>query len=575
MDNEEILNFLCSATFSRSCSVHFNNIRLESAQAIKSINIALQLDNNSQTSLIGKRAVVALLSAFLKLIECNYPQNLCACINQAHLFTALALKNVVVKRWSLHMPLEEDEKIKICQFFLSENYLLAIRADILNIKSCIQLACTCATIFAYECNNASSNDFFTLNFALQWLQSCQEDFAAILCHTNAAVNLVSKCKGLAATLFVVKETLSKKQVSKSLTNETKWKIPMQQLHHLLIYQIPAVQSLILDVLNTESDKYGGIVDASHAICLLNVCSILSVQVATLCPFIPESVDVLLHSNGLPLHLRLLQECFQNLKSYSRNVRSDMNSLSHTQKMHVFQLFALVVDDEVDDSFSVNMDCRDTSEIVACKAMLATNIRSLISIPGKLLKLDAHKILPLLAPMLRFCVHVVEQYNIIEDTDSIDSSLNKEVATSAVLLLSDVVKTLTVINAATKTDEIVSFFSCDCIEMLMKNLLEKLLIMDRVELDHWGNDPHQFFADQVMLTEGICVRAAAEGLFYGLLELYPDFVTNTMLSLLGNSREQIEVATVAHKELGYNSVVGVWVRFIFDVYYFVKNVNNHM
>ena len=568
MDTEEILNFLCSATFSRSCSVHSNNLCLESTQAIKSINVVLQLDNNSQTCLIEKRSVVALLSALLKLIECNYPQNICACINQAHLFAALVLKNVVIKRWSIHMPLAEDEKFKICQFFLSNSYLLAIRTDSLNMKSCIQLACTCAMIFAYECNNASSNDIFTLNFALQWLKSCQEDLAALLCDSHTTVNLVSRCKGLAATLFVVKETLSKKSVSKLLTNETKWKFPIQQLHNLLIYQISAVQSLILDLVNTASDKYGGIVNASHAICSLTVCSVLSVQVVTLCPFIPESVDALLHSNGLPLHLRLLQECFQTLKNYSRNSKPETNALSHIQKTHIFQLFALIVEDEVDDSFSVTMDCRNTSEIFACKAMLATNIRSLISIPGQLLKLDNQKILPLLAPMLQFCVGVIEQYNIIEDSDSIDSGLNKEVATSAVLLLSDVVKTLTVTNAAaTNTDEIIPFFSSDRIEMLLKNLLEKLLVIDRAELDHWGKDPHQFFADQIMLTEGVCVRAAAEGLFYGLLELYPDYLTNTMLTLLGNNREQIDLATVAQKELGCNTVVGVWVSFIFDEYFF--------
>eukprot|EP01036_Dinobryon_divergens_P022363 gene22363-30612_t len=428
-------------------------------------------------------------------------------------------------------------------------------------------------IFAYECNNASSNDIFTLNFALQWLKSCQEDLAALLCDSHTTVNLVSRCKGLAATLFVVKETLSKKSVSKLLTNETKWKFPIQQLHNLLIYQISAVQSLILDLVNTASDKYGGIVNASHAICSLTVCSILSIQVVTLCPFIPESVDALLHSNGLPLHLRLLQECFQKLKNYSRNSKPETNALSHIQKTHIFQLFALIVEDEVDDSFSVTMDCRNTSEIFACKAMLATNIRSLISIPGQLLKLDAQKILPLLAPMLQFCMGVIEQYNIIEDSDSIDSGLNKEVATSAVLLLSDVVKTLTVTNAAaTNTDEISPFFSSDRIEMLLKNLLEKLLVIDRAELDHWGKDPHQFFADQIMLTEGVCVRAAAEGLFYGLLELYPDYVTNTMLTLLGNNREQIDLATVAQKELGCNTVVGVWVSLIFVAYY-LKSAND--
>ena len=558
MDSTHILEYLCAVSFSRSCPIHFSNSLLDSTLAIKSINVALQLDSSQKALSTENSAVLALLTAILRLIECNDKQKLCYCIDQAHLLASLALKNVVMKRWS-NKSLTEDEKIKICQFFFSDTYLLAIRTGSLTIRPCIQFSCTCAIIFSNECNNASSNDIFSLTFALRWLQSSQEDLCAILSHSNTAEMLADRCKGLAATLLVVKETLSKKQVSKSLANETNWTIPIQQLQHLLIYHLSAIQTFILDFVNSESGTFEGIIDKSYAVCLLSVCSILSAQVIALCPFIPESVEALLNPHGLPLQLRLLQDCLHN---HSRNLKPDMHILSdgHRPSTHITQLLTFVVEDEVDDSFAAHMHA---SEPIACTAMLAINIRSLIRIPGQLLKLDSQKILPLLVPILQFCMDVLESYSIVEGNYSIDSALNKEVASSAVLLLSDTVKTLTVIsNAAANTGEIISFFSSDRIEMLLKILLEKLLVLDREEFEEWVKDPHQFFADQIMLTEDVCVRAAAEGLFYGLLELCPDYVTTTMLSLLGNNTTQIDLITGAHKEVGSNAAVGFWVKLFF-------------
>jgi hypothetical protein len=72
----------------------------------------------------------------------------------------------------------------------------------------------------------------------------------------------------------------------------------------------------------------------------------------------------------------------------------------------------------------------------------------------------------------------------------------------------------------------------------------------------GERSASIYADQIMLTEDVCV------LFYGLLELCPDYMTTTMLSLLGNNTTQIDLITGAHKEVGSNAAVGFWVKLIF-------------
>lgn len=104
------------------------------------------------------------------------------------------------------------------------------------------------------------------------------------------------------------------------------------------------------------------------------------------------------------------------------------------------------------------------------------------------------------------------------------------------------------------------------------LVNKLLHLNKSELEQWVNDPEALIMTLPTLMEEDSIKCAAEGLYCSLMDKSPELITQKLISFIKDIDRQLEVSKVG---CHYNDVMlwdSIYLCMGLFPYYFVEKIS---